>query len=133
MIYNYNFTYKEIVKILENNPNVSKNFRYYLSRDSTCFDNHLIHFICEKNGEFIGYGHLDYEDKLWLGMFVSDFKVGIGYGKIILSKLINSTDQDIYLTVDKNNISAINLYLGNGFKIYDQTDKIYYCRMIKNG
>lgn len=133
MIYNYNLTYDKILKILENNPNVLKNFRYYLSRDSSCFDNHLIHFICEEDDEFIGYGHLDYENKLWLGMFVSDFKVGMGYGKIILSKLINSTDQDIYLTVDKINISAINLYLGNGFRIYDQTDKIYYCRMIKNG
>jgi ribosomal protein S18 acetylase RimI-like enzyme len=64
---------------------------------------------------------------MWLGMCVFDEYIGMGYGKIILTQLIKNTNQNIHLTVDIDNIVAVNLYLKNGFKIYDQTEKIYFC------
>lgn len=132
MNYRYNFSFDEIINIINNNPLASKTFRYYASRDKNCFLNHCIRFICEdEDYNFLGYGHLDYDDNLWLGMFVSDTNIGKGFGKKIFKKLINSTNLDIHLTVDKNNIPAINLYLNNGFKIYKQTDKIYYCKLAR--
>jgi GNAT superfamily N-acetyltransferase len=131
MIFNENFTYSDIIKILHNNPKATKTFRYFSTRSDSCFKNHIYHFICEESGEFIGYGHLDYEDKLWLGMFISDLQISKGYGKIILNHLISKANQDIYLTVDKENISAVNLYLKSGFRIYDQTKQIYYCKLKK--
>jgi RimJ/RimL family protein N-acetyltransferase len=131
MIFNENFTYDDIIKILHCNPKATETFRYFLKRTDLCFKNHIYHFICKDDGKFIGYGHLDYEDKLWLGMFISDSQVGKGYGKIVLTQLINKANQDIYLTVDKENISAVNLYLKSGFRIYNQTKQIYYCKLKK--
>jgi GNAT superfamily N-acetyltransferase len=129
MIYRNNISYGDVLSILENNPNVTKTFRYYQTRTSSHFENHMHHFLVQKENDVIGYGHLDYEEKLWLGMFVTDKFVNKGYGKKILQTLVNLTKQDIFLSVDKDNISAINLYLKSGFKIYDQTDKIFYCTL----
>jgi RimJ/RimL family protein N-acetyltransferase len=131
MLYKTDISYREVLNVLEDNPNVSKTFRYYCTRAPLNFQNHIYHFLAQKENDIIGYGHLDYEDKIWLGMFVTDKYVGKGYGKRILSKLINFSDQDIHLSVDKENISAINLYLRSGFKIYQQTDKIFYCILKK--
>lgn len=131
MLYRNNISYDDVLKLLDNNPEITKTFRYYQSRTSLHFENHIYHFLAQKENDIVGYGHLDYEDKLWLGMFVTDKFVGRGYGKKILQTLINFSKEDINLSVDKDNISAINLYLGSGFKIYDQTDKIFYCRLKK--
>lgn len=131
MLYRSNISYDDVLEVLDNNPNVTKTFRYYQSRTSSHFENHIYHFLAQKKNDIVGYGHLDYDDKLWLGMFVTDKFVGLGYGKKILQTLINFSKKDINLSVDKNNISAINLYLGSGFKIYDQTDKIFYCILKK--
>lgn len=131
MLYRSNISYDDVLEVLDNNPNVTKTFRYYQSRTSFHFENHIYHFLAQKKNDIVGYGHLDYDDKLWLGMFVVDKFVGLGYGKKILQTLINFSKKDINLSVDKNNISAINLYLGSGFKIYDQTDKIFYCILKK--
>jgi RimJ/RimL family protein N-acetyltransferase len=127
MIYRNNISYDDVLSLLEHNPNVSKTFRYYRTRTSLHFKNHIYHFLAQSGDDIVGYGHLDYEDKIWLGMFVSDKFTGQGYGKKILQTLVNYAEKDIHLSVDKDNISAINLYLGSGFRIYDQTDKIFYC------
>lgn len=131
MIYRNNISYDDVINVLENNPNVSKTFRYYQTRTSSHFENHIYHFLVQKENEVVGYGHLDYEDKLWLGMFVTDKFAGQRYGKKILQTLVTLAKQDIHLSVDKDNISAINLYLQSGFRIYDQTDKIFYCILKK--
>lgn len=131
MLYRNNISYDDVLSVLENNPNASKTFRYYQTRTSLDFENHIYHFLVQKENDILGYGHLDYADKIWLGMFVADKFTNQGYGKKILQTLINFTKQDIYLSVDKDNISAINLYLQSGFRIYDQTDKIFYCILKK--
>jgi GNAT superfamily N-acetyltransferase len=131
MLYRNDISYDDILELLSSNPNVTKTFRYYETRTSLHFENHTYHFLAQKENDIVGYGHLDYDNKLWLGMFVTDKFVGRGYGKQILKTLINFSKEDINLSVDKDNISGINLYLGSGFRIYDQTDKIFYCILKK--
>jgi GNAT superfamily N-acetyltransferase len=129
MNFNQNFSFDDIKTLVEANKSLKPTFRYFDTRDKTCFDNHVFHFILN-DSDPIGYGHLDYDsDKIWLGMCVFDAFVGKGYGKIILEHLINNNKNNtIHLTVDKDNYKAVNLYLHHGFKIYSQTEKIYYCR-----
>lgn len=126
-----NISFNFIKEIVNMNINLKKTFRYFDSRDESCFDNHFYHFILN-DPDPVGYGHLDYEDgMMWLGMCVFDSYVGKGYGKSILKTLIdNRKNHNLHLTVDKNNFKAINLYLSNGFKIYNQTEKIFYCNLI---
>lgn len=128
MKFNTEFSFPEIKTIIESNDNLKITFRYFSSRDEKCFDNHFYHFILT-DPDPVGYGHLDLEcGKMWLGMCVFDSFIGKGYGKVILKNLIdNRQDKAIHLSVDKENIKAINLYLHNGFKIYSQTEKIFYC------
>lgn len=128
MNFNTEFSFSEIKTLVEQNNNLKKTFRYFSSRDSSCFQNHLYHFILF-DPQPVGYGHLDYEyDKIWLGMCVFDSFIGNGYGKIILKNLLeNRNGNPLHLTVDKDNHKAINLYLNNGFKIYSSNEKIFYC------
>jgi RimJ/RimL family protein N-acetyltransferase len=131
MKYNTNILFSDIKKLVDSNLSLKSTFRYYDSRDESCFSNHFYHFILSDPNP-VGYGHLDYEDgKMWLGMCVFDDYVGKGYGKSILKILIdNRKNHIINLTVDKDNFKAINLYLSNGFRIYKQTEKIFYCNLI---
>ena len=126
-----NISFNFIKEIVNMNINLKKTFRYFDSRDESCFDNHFYHFILN-DPDPVGYGHLDYEDgMMWLGMCVFDSYVGKGYGKSILKTLIdNRKNHNLHLSVDKDNFKAINLYLSNGFKIYNQTEKIFYCNLI---
>lgn len=130
MNFNQDFAFDEIKNLISLNLNLQKTFRYFNSRNSRCFENHYYHFILN-DPEPVGYGHLDYEsDKMWLGMCVFDSFVGKGYGKLILNNLIdNKGKNNLYLTVDKDNYKAINLYLNRGFQIYSQTEKIFYCKL----
>jgi RimJ/RimL family protein N-acetyltransferase len=128
MEFNTSFSFYEIKKIIDSNSNLKSTFRYFNSRNEDCFNNHFYHIILN-DPELVGYGHLDYENgKMWLGMCVFDSFVGRGYGKSILKNLIDSREKSkLYLSVDKENFKAINLYLHSGFKIYLQTEKIFYC------
>lgn len=130
MIIQNNISFDFLKEIINMNINLKKTFRYFDSREESCFDNHFYHFILN-DPDPVGYGHLDYEDgKMWLGMCVFDSYVGKGYGKSILKTLIDKRENHcLHLTVDKDNFKAINLYLSNGFKIYEQTEKIFYCKL----
>lgn len=128
MNFNQDFSFETIKNLIEVNVDLKKTFRYFDSRNEECFQNHFYHFIMN-DPDPVGYGHLDYDcDKMWLGMCVFDSHVGNGYGKLILNNLLNNKKNNVvHLSVDKDNFRAINLYLHHGFKIYDQTDKIFYC------
>jgi len=130
MRFDTDFSFSHIKNITDSNKLLKKTFRYFDSRDETCFNNHFYHFILN-DSEPVGYGHLDYDDdRMWLGMCVFDSYVGKGYGKLIFKTLIDKRENhSLHLTVDKDNFKAINLYLSNGFKIYKQTEKIFYCKL----
>lgn len=131
MMIQNNISFNFVKEIVGQNKKLKKTFRYFDFRDERCFNNHFYHAILS-DPDPVGYGHLDYEDgRMWLGMCVFDAYVGKGYGKLIFNALIdNRENHSLHLTVDKDNFKAINLYLSNGFKIYKQTEKIFYCMLV---
>ena len=118
---------------LNDSPNGTKSFRYYSNREFSIISNHKNSFLYYDNNVCVGYGHLDVEDnKVWLGVIVFDDYVGNGYGKYIVKSLINCYNGDIFLSVDKNNVSAFSLYNSIGFKTIKENKNSYIMKMSKN-
>lgn len=107
----------------------SRSFRYYANRNpDEVIDNHLVTYIlCDVDP--VGYGHLDKEnEKVWLGVCVIDGQHGKGYGKMIMEKLVDSYSGDIWLSVDVDNVRAINLYKLFSFNIMSEDDTTVYMK-----
>jgi hypothetical protein len=115
----------ELRDFIDSNPNGCKNFRYFSKRNVSVINNHI--FTClyyDDNSNIIGYGHLDKEnDRIWLGVMVSDTQKLKGYGGLIVDDLISQTSSSIYLSVDNNNEIAKNLYKKKNFVTVDKNDK----------
>ena len=97
-------------------------FRYFDKRiPKEAIKTHLFTIVLldSANGRYkspVAYGHLDKEgEKVWLGVCVIDSCIGKGYGNIIMKELLNFYDGEIYLSVDEDNIKAINMYKKNKF------------------
>ena len=120
----------EIKRFLKNCKESLISFRYFNSRDLSAIDNHVLTVLYYNNENPIGYGHLDKENgKVWLGICLADDFRGVGIGKKIMSYMINLSKTDIYLSVDKENIAAINLYEMFGFHIErENIDSIFMKR-----
>ena len=117
---------------LKSNSKALEKFRYYKNRDFSVIKNHLYtKLYYNSDDECVGYGHLDLEDKIWLGIMVADKFVRMGYGEIIIEDLLNQGYQDIYLTVDKDNNPAFNLYKKKNFQILEETENHYLMKKIK--
>jgi ribosomal protein S18 acetylase RimI-like enzyme len=114
-----------IVEITENNNNllqdfISNNklpntFRYFNKRTIDVIKNHLITIILLDNELPVGYAHIDFDDnKYWFGICILENYQGMGNGKKMMEYIFNNEKikniENIYLTVDKININAINLY-----------------------
>ena len=114
---------------IESMGDSSHSFRYYSSRNpDEVIENHIVTFLLFDD-DYVGYGHLDREnDKVWLGICVKEGFKGKGYGKKIMEKLVTSYDGDIYLSVDKDNQHATNLYEIFSFEEIDSNDKLYFMR-----
>lgn len=96
-------------------------FRYFEKRPLSIIENHLVTCILTFQHQPIGYGHLDKEeDKVWLGISLSDKYLGQGLGKLIMTFLIKRSIElnlkEINLTVDKDNQAAIKLYKSFNFQ-----------------
>lgn len=130
----------EVIKINEDNVHIlkrfietvgssSKHFRYFLNRDyKEAIINHVTTYILHDGG-YVGYGHLDKEDnKVWLGVCVSEGFTGRGYGNTIMQHLIDSYDGEIDLSVDSDNKAAIKMYEKFLFKTVNQNNNIIYMR-----
>lgn len=112
---------------------LSNKFRYFDKRDLGCIKNHLITLIGVINDEPVAYGHIDIEsNKHWLGICILDNYQGKGYGKKIMDELIYQSQnvKEIFLTVDKDNINAINLYKKYEFNIIKEKATYYLMRRI---
>ena len=95
-------------------------FRYFEKRPFNVITRHILTAILFKNGVPIGYGHLDKEgESIWLGIAVAESHHGAGFGKLLMNFLLKKGHEKgirtIYLTVDKNNTSAMNMYQKNAF------------------
>jgi RimJ/RimL family protein N-acetyltransferase len=110
--------------------NREDSFRYYDKRDYSVINNHKYSALYYNDNDVVGYGHLEYENKLWLGIMTGrDFR-GKGYGTFIMNDLIRHADQDIYLSVDISNIIGKKLYQKFGFQIVKTLDNHHI--MIRN-
>jgi GNAT superfamily N-acetyltransferase len=109
---------------LNNIENSKKNFTYYNNREITVINNHVLTvLLIDTNNDILGYGHLDYDEVLWLGICICDKHIGKGYSKIIMEYLLNYTTDKIYLTVNNTNIPAIKLYEKYGFILNSENTK----------
>jgi ribosomal protein S18 acetylase RimI-like enzyme len=111
----------------------SESFRYYDKRPFSIISSHILTTIYTVNNESVGYGHLDKEeDRKWLGIIVSKHHRGKGYGNIIMDDILSRTDDDtIYLSVDKANFIAINLYKNKGFVVESEEETYLLMKKIK--
>ena len=136
--------YNKINLITNNNINLlqnfiklnnSLNFRYYDNRNIDIIKNHLLTLIITIDNKVAGYGHLDFEDNIWLGICILEKYRGIGIGTNIMKYLLdycnNNNIEKIYLTVDKENIIAKNLYEKLGFIIEKSKSFQSFHKMVK--
>jgi len=118
--------------------NIDSNFfRYYDKRNLECLKNHKYTILGIVNEIPIAYGHLDIEnDNCWLGICVLKKYHSRGYGKIIINNLINYYNlnlekYNLVLTVDEDNINAINFYKKYNFISIENKDCIIKMKYIK--
>lgn len=140
IIYKYVFDNEGIKTVEINESNIDilnnfietmndKRFRYYDKRDISIVKNHILTIILLNDTEYVGYAHIDYEDKYWFGIYINPKyrKRGIAtrlLNMILCHKNINKIN-NIHLTVDIENNEAIRLYLNNGFNVIKSNDKYH--------
>ncbi len=125
-----------IDSFLSEQSEISEHFRYFQSRDPhTIVQQHVytIVGVDEETNQVIAYGHIDYEEKYWLGICIWKSYCGKGYGKQIMNELIEYADKNkiiLSLSVDKTNINAIQLYKRYNFSLTHETKTILYMNRI---
>lgn len=97
-------------------------FRYFANRSFDVLSDHLITVLFMIDDTPVGYGHLDKEEnKVWLGICVAEGFGGLGIGKQIMSYLdeaaVKFKIDQVYLSVDRENLKAQNLYNKCGFRV----------------
>ena len=106
----------QIREFLSSLGNSSKTFRYYHKRPLSIIKNHIVTLLAFDNNNLpIGYGHLDPDGvKVWLGICISDKWQRRGIGTQMMNHLIREAKAhrlaEIYLSVDADNVAAIDLY-----------------------
>jgi ribosomal protein S18 acetylase RimI-like enzyme len=111
-------------------------FRYFSKRPINIVNNHLFCCVIIDAEDIVAYGHLDPdEDRVWLGVAVSDNYVGKGFGSAMVEKLVDVAVKKnlraIYLAVDLDNLAAKKIYVKMGFiELPDEsTDSFYKMRL----
>lgn len=108
-----------------------ESFRYFNTRGFEVLDHHLVTLLAiTKEGEAIGYGHLDQEgETVWLGIALSEGHIGKGLGKSLMEALLQHGKQlavkEIQLSVDKSNEPAFKLYQRFGFTVKKALENLW--------
>lgn len=104
-------------------------FRYFNKRNLKCIENHILTIIILENKKTIGYAHIDYDKKYWLGICILQDYQSKGYGTKIMDYIFNHKKiekiKEIFLSVDVNNNKAIILYNKYNFNIVEKNN-LYY-------
>ena len=93
-----------------------KSFRYYTKRPLKVIQNHICtYLLIDESGVPVAYGHLDQDEgAVWLGIAVAEGCRGMGLGRKMMNALIATAKEknleEIYLTVDRGNSTAIEFY-----------------------
>ena len=151
VIYKYIFLMKDIkiYEINETNKNEiyndflckinNDNFRYFNNRSINCLNNHIITIVLYDtiNNKYIGYIHIDHEEKYWLGIYIDNKYQQQKLGSLLLNYVLNNSKiigvDKINLTFYVNNNIAINLYKKNNFKIIKTLETYYEMEQIVKG
>jgi ribosomal protein S18 acetylase RimI-like enzyme len=113
------------------NNEIPNTFRYFNNKSSQqIIKNHFKTLIYLNDKKSIGYAHIDFDGlKYWFGICILPQYQGTGIGSKLISKSLeffkDSDIQKLYLSVDKINKMAINLYTKNGFKICEDKPSLY--------
>lgn len=114
-------------KFLSNMGSSKKSFRYYNKRKiKECLSSHIKTCVLLEDDEAIGYGHLDkdrIDNKVWLGVCLKSSHVGKGNGSILMSYLLKNFYENIYLSVDVDNLRGLGLYKKFNFKEVSRNEK----------
>ncbi|MFN6038013.1 MAG: GNAT family N-acetyltransferase, partial [Bacteroidota bacterium] len=119
-------------KFLSNAGNSLESFRYFSKRKIDVIDQHKITIlVIDQNENPVAYGHLDEEDEtIWLGNCVIEKESGKRLGHLIMRILLNfardNKIEKIKLSVDNNNLKAINLYEKFGFQLSDKKENFSF-------
>lgn len=114
-------------------------FRYFSKRPVSVIQQHLCTILISNDNIPVAYGHLDVEsDKVWLGIAVTASHKGKGYGAkmmgLLLEKAQENNCREIFLSVDKKNIPAINLYQRFNFVVRkDFNEDVFIMSLLCNG
>lgn len=131
-------TYKEYINSNDINNLLSlcdkslKSFRYFNTRSKDVVLKHKYNVIFYCDSIPASYGHLDLDKnlKLWLGILVVDQHQGKGIGKATMEFLIDAfykfDDKKLYLSVDENNLKAIELYKKFKFNFLEKKENVVY-------
>jgi len=113
----------EVADFFTNNE--SKYFRYFLNREFDVILRHVYTALYYHADTAIGYGHIDFEDRNWLGVFINKDYRGKNLSRFLINDLLNNCSGDVYLTVDLENTIGFKTYCRAGFKEIYKTDKHY--------
>lgn len=113
----------------------SDTFRYFNKRTIDVISNHLVTLLLLYNNLPVAYGHLEPENKtIWLGICVLPGNAGKGFGKLMMSSLIEKARKlnisSIDLTVDKVNVAAIQLYEQYAFSKVGEASLYYKYQLL---
>jgi len=113
----------------------SETFRYYNKRSADIISHHLTTLMLLSDDIPVAYGHLDPENEIiWLGICVLPDYKGMGFGNLMMEKLIGKAKEHnvdkIDLTVDKDNLHAIRLYEKFRFAKTDDYHSYFRYRLV---
>lgn len=131
-------TISYLIQFLENT--FPPTFRYFYNKTvSQVIQNHYKTIIILDENIPVAYAHIDYDianDKHWIGLCVLERAQKKGLGTQLMTIILNyfkqSTFNKLYLSVDKTNTVAINLYTKYGFKIHRSTATIHFMSLTKH-
>lgn len=127
--------HKLLTQFLKTAGDSLTSFRYFNNRDFNVLKNHRCTYLLLENNTPVCYGHLDEEAGItWLGIVTSNAFKRRGYGTKMMNKLIAESRalkiKNIHLTVDKDNVAAILLYMNFGFTQINEDENYYIFRLI---
>lgn len=115
----------------------NSSFRYFDKRTVDCFNKHVITIVLYNilKDEYIGYAHIDYENKYWIGIYITNEYQNMKFGTFLLDYILQHEKvyniDEINLTVDINNNIALKLYEKYNFKIINTKDTYHIMKRLK--
>lgn len=116
-------------EFIQQSKNLST-FRYYQTREmNQALKAHILTLLDIENGKVRGYAHIDYDEnhkRHFIGICVLPLYQKKGIGSSLMTRIIQVAEEKkihLYLSVDKENTVARNLYTKFGFRLCEQRER----------